>query len=219
MVLLSISSSKIFNDLQVRLSAARVLKQLPPFSARGLCGRNEVGAWKSSSASLRSAPSPKGEGLEGFPPKSLPPCGGGGWPQARRRGAAADVSFLLIQQAGHAGLVVAKSALLRFRLAAKTARRFLAPPLPTRPGAQPLAALPPYGCGLPPAGAYAGLARGPRSCPARTVFTCPVHRPRRAAPCPPGTREKRRRRWRCGSSCRRSPAGPRRPRSRRRPRW
>ena len=38
----------------------------------------------------------------------------------------------------------------------------------------------------------------------------------RAAPCPPGTPGRRRRRWRCGSSCRRSPAASRQPRSRRR---
>ncbi len=43
--------------------------------------------------------------------------------------------------------------------------------------------------------------------------------PRRAAPCPPGTPGRRRRRWRCGSSCRHSPTGPPRPRCRRRPRW
>ena len=34
-------------------------------------------------------------------------------------------------------------------------------PLPTRPGAQPLAALPPYGCGLPPAGTSLGSRGGP----------------------------------------------------------
>ena len=66
----------------------------------------------------------------------------------------------------------------------------------------------------------AGLTWGPpRSCPARNSLTCPAGTPRRAAPCPPGTPGRRRRRWRCGSSGRRSPAGPRPPPSRRRPQW
>ena len=37
-----------------------------------------------------------------------------------------------------------------------------APTLPTRPGAQPLAALPPYGCGLPPAGTSLGSRGDPK---------------------------------------------------------
>ena len=39
------------------------------------------------------------------------------------------------------------------------------PPLPTEPAAQPLAALPPYGCGVPLAGTSLGFGGGP-------VFTC-----------------------------------------------
>ena len=81
------------------------------------------------------------------------------------------------------------------------------PPLrllfPTRPAAEPLGS-----CGGPGGGA----AR-------HGSLTYPAGTPRRAAPCPPGTRGRRRRRWRCGSFCRRSPAGPRRPRSHRRPQW
>ena len=50
-------------------------------------------------------------------------------------------------------------------------------------------------------------------------ITYPANKQRRAAPCLPGTPGWRRRRWRCGSSDRQSPAGPRRPRCRRRPRW
>ncbi len=68
-------------------------------------------------------------------------------------------------------------------------------------------------------GAPDGAARLRSRGSACTTFIYPAGRPRRAAPCPPGTPERRRRRWRCGSSCWHSPAGPRRPRSRRRPRW
>ena len=50
-------------------------------------------------------------------------------------------------------------------------------------------------------------------------ITYPANKQRRAAPCLPGTPGWRRRRWRYGSSDRQSPAGPRRPRCRRRPRW
>ena len=35
------------------------------------------------------------------------------------------------------------------------------PPLPTEPAAQPLAALPPYGCGVPLAGTSLGFGGGP----------------------------------------------------------
>ena len=61
-------------------------------------------------------------------------------------------------------------------------------------------------------------ARAARPKPGKTL-TCPAGTPRRAAPCPPGPPGRRRRRWRCGSSGRRSPAGPRPPPSRRRPQW
>ena len=54
------------------------------------------------------------------------------------------------------------------------------------------------------------------ACLSFALLTYPAGRPRRAAPCPPGTPEKRRRRWRCGSSCRHSPAAAPRPRCRRR---
>ena len=47
----------------------------------------------------------------------------------------------------------------------------------------------------------------------------PANRPRPVILCPPGTPRRRRRRWRCGSSYRHSPAAPRPPRCRRRPRW
>ena len=57
---------------------------------------------------------------------------------------------LLIQQAGNAGLVGASSISLASPQAGKLTH-FAAPPLPTRP-------------------ACAGLARGPRSCPARIVY-------------------------------------------------
>ena len=50
-------------------------------------------------------------------------------------------------------------------------------------------------------------------------ITCPANKQRRAVPCLPGTPGRHRRRWRYGSSDRQSPAGPRRPRCRRRPRW
>ena len=46
-------------------------------------------------------------------------------------------------------LVVAKCAELRFRRSGENCARSLAPPLPTTTTAQPLAALPPYGCGVP----------------------------------------------------------------------
>ena len=51
---------------------------------------------------------------------------------------------------------------------------------------------------------------------AETVFRRPANRQRPAAPCLPETPSWRRRRWRCGSSCRRNPAAPRPPRCRRR---
>ena len=66
---------------------------------------------------------------------------------------------------------------------------------------------------------YRPQRRGPRNCAARKYLTCPADRPRRAVPCPQGIREKHRRRWRCASSCPHSPAAPRQPRCRLRPRW
>ena len=53
-------------------------------------------------------------------------------------------------------LVVAKCAELRFRRSGENCARSLAPPLPTTTTAQPLAALPPYGCGVPLAGTTLG---------------------------------------------------------------
>ena len=53
-------------------------------------------------------------------------------------------------------LVVTKCAKLRFRLNGENCVRSLAPPLPNATAAQPLAALPPYGCGVPLAGASLG---------------------------------------------------------------
>ena len=53
-------------------------------------------------------------------------------------------------------LVVAKCAELRFRRSGENRARSLAPPLPTTTTAQPLAALPPYGCGVPLAGTTLG---------------------------------------------------------------
>ena len=47
-------------------------------------------------------------------------------------------------------------------------------------------------------------------------ITCPADRPRQAAPCLPGTPGRRRRRWRCESSCRHNPAAAPRRRCRRR---
>ena len=53
-------------------------------------------------------------------------------------------------------LVVAKCAELRFRRSGENCARSLAPSLPTTTTAQPLAALPPYGCGVPLAGTTLG---------------------------------------------------------------
>ena len=60
------------------------------------------------------------------------------------------------RQKFNALLVVAKCAELRFRRSGENCARSLAPPLPTTTTAQPLAALPPYGCGVPLAGTTLG---------------------------------------------------------------
>ena len=187
--------------------------------------------------------------------------------------------LLLIQQAGHAGLVGTSSRSLASPLAgkldpftvpllpsrhcdsraeaARQSRRFFFPacflrhwrrfsgklsPRDLRQSRWARAGIPKKGCparvvtlrlfatpGFPPSRVRtaplcgAGFSPSLRSIRAArdgaALLTYPTGRPRRAAPCPPGTQGSRRRRWRCGSSCRHSPAGPRRPRSRRRPRW
>ena len=60
------------------------------------------------------------------------------------------------------------------------------------------------------------VSAGTPELPGRKAFIYPANRQRRGAPCPPGIPGRRHRRWRCGSSCRRSPAAPRPPRCRRR---
>ena len=104
--------------------------------------------------------------------------------------------FYLSSRHATPGVVGASSGSLASACGQKLAP-FAAPPLPTKSDDF---------AGTPTAARYAG-------------FIYPAGTPRRAAPCPPGTRGRRRRRWRCGSFCRRSPAGPRRPRSHRRPQW
>ena len=79
--------------------------------------------------------------------------------------------------------------------------RSVAPPLPTGPAS--------LGSGGNPEGYLHRRRR-------RGIFTCPAGRPRQAAPSLPGTPGWRRRRWRCGSSCRHSPAAPQPRRCRRR---
>ena len=114
---------------------------------------------------------------------------------ARGPRAAGPESLLFVQQARHARPVVTCFGSLAFPLARKLAPS-AAPPFPTRPA--------PLG------------SRGGPELPDPKVFTCPADTQRPAALCPPGTPGWRRRRWRCGSSCRRSPAAPRPPHCRRR---
>ena len=68
---------------------------------------------------------------------------------------------------------------------------------------------------------FVGFRRGPPGmistvAGAKVMLRHPAGTQRPAVPYPPGTPGWRHRRWRCGSSCRRSPAAPRQPRCRRR---
>ena len=87
----------------------------------------------------------------------------------------------------------------------------------------PYPSLPPFGESslillllLSPPKPLRWVSAGTPELPGRKAFIYPANRPRRGAPCPPGIPGRRRRRWRCGSSCRRSPAAQRPPRCRRR---
>ena len=79
---------------------------------------------------------------------------------------------------------------------------FAAPPLPTETTS--------LGFGGDPSGMISTVAG------AKVILTRPADTRRPAALCLPGTPAMRRHRWRCGSSCRRSPAAPQPPRCRRR---